>query len=105
MNLQQRAIGKKSALIYIDKSFWIFLGFPLFLYQLKIVHLKWELNQTKNRNKNSPNILMNLSSLKNAKNKIAVDFIFSETNRDSVKIYLLKINNKNTRKKVKYFQS
>lgn len=45
---------------------------------------------------------MNLSSLKNAKNKIAVYFIFSETNRDSVKIYLLKIN---TRKKVKYFQS
>ena len=48
---------------------------------------------------------MNLSSLKNAKNKIAVYFIFSETNRDSVKIYLLKINNKNTTKKVKYFQS
>lgn len=45
---------------------------------------------------------MNLSSLKNAKNKIAVYFIFSETNRDSVKIYLPKIN---TRKKVKYFQS
>ena len=45
---------------------------------------------------------MNLSSLKNAKNKIAVYFVFSETNRDSVKIYLLKIN---TRKKVKYFQS